>query len=65
MGNPELGGVDRYNTVHMLYNAIKTQDTETQYVKYPDEGHIFEKPVNRRDALERAIKWFDEHLKYC
>src|SRR5204863_4893692 len=39
MGNPELGGVDPHNTVHMLYNALKAQGVETEYVKYPDEGH--------------------------
>jgi dipeptidyl aminopeptidase/acylaminoacyl peptidase len=63
MGNPELGGVDPYNTVPMLYNAIKAQGVETEYVKYSDEGHNFEKPENRRDALERSIKWIDEHMK--
>ncbi len=63
MGNPELGGVDRYNTVHMLYNALKGQGVETEYVKYPDEGHVFEKPENKRDALERSIKWIDGHLR--
>ena len=62
MGNPELGGADPHNTVHMLYNAIKTQGVETEYVKYPDEGHNFEKTENRRDALERTIKWIDGHL---
>lgn len=62
MGNPKLGGEDTYNTVHMLYNAIKGQSVETEYVKYSDEGHNFEKPENRRDALERTIKWIDGHL---
>lgn len=61
MGNPELGGADPYKTVHMLYNAIKAQGVETEYVTYPDEGHNFEKPENRRDALERTIKWIDGH----
>lgn len=62
MGIPELGGVDRYNTVHMLYNALKGQGVETEFVKYDDEGHGFDKPANRRDALERSIKWIDEHM---
>ncbi|MBX9621117.1 MAG: prolyl oligopeptidase family serine peptidase [Alphaproteobacteria bacterium] len=55
MGNPELGGVDRYNTVHMLHNALKGQGIETEYVKYSDEGHNFEKTENQRDAIERSI----------
>ncbi len=62
MGNPDLGGVDRYKTVHMLYNALKGQGVETEYVKYDDEGHNFEKPENQRDALERSIKWIDGHM---
>ena len=62
MGNPELGGADRHNTVHMLYNAINAQGIETEYVKYSDEGHGLEKPENRRDALERTIKWIDGHM---
>lgn len=63
MGNSDLGGVDRDNTVHMLYNALKGQGVETEFVKYDDEGHGFDKPANRRDALERSIKWIDEHMK--
>ncbi len=63
MGNPELGGADHYNTFHMLYNALKGQGVETEYVKYSDEGHVFEKPENQRDSLERTIKWIDEHMK--
>ncbi|MBX9787035.1 MAG: prolyl oligopeptidase family serine peptidase [Alphaproteobacteria bacterium] len=63
MGNPDLGGVDRYKTVHMLYNALKGQGVETEYVKYDDEGHIFEKPKNQKDSLERAIKWIDGHMR--
>ena len=63
MGNPELGGADPYNTAHMLYNALKGQGVETEYVKYSDEGHLLEKPENRRDALERSIKWVDVHLE--
>lgn len=62
MGNTELGGADPQNTVYMLYNAIKAQGVEALYVKYSDEGHVFEKPQNQRDALERSIQWIDDHL---
>ena len=62
MGNPELGGVDPQHTVQMLYNAIKAQGVKTQYINYPDEGHVFEQPANQRDALERSIKWIDDHM---
>ncbi len=52
MGNPELGGADHYNTVHMLYNALKEKGVETEYVKYSDEGNVFENPKNQRYSLE-------------
>lgn len=58
-----LGGVDRKDTAHMLYNAIKAQGIEVEYVKYPNQGHVFAKPKNRRDALVRSIQWFDQHMK--
>jgi dipeptidyl aminopeptidase/acylaminoacyl peptidase len=63
MGNPEKGGLDTSDTVNKFYNALKGQGIETEYVKYNDEGHNFEKPVNRRDALERSIRWIDSHMK--
>ncbi len=63
MGNAELGGIDTHGTTKMLYNVIKAQGIEVGYVKYPDEGHVFEKPENRRDALMRTIKWIDSHMK--
>lgn len=62
MGNPKIGGADPANTVRMLYNALKGQGVETEYIEYPDEGHVFEKPENRRDVLLRSIKWIDEHI---
>jgi len=62
MGNPEIGGVDPHHTVKMFYNALKAQGVDTKYVKYDDEGHNFKKPENRRDALERSIKWIDDHI---
>lgn len=62
MGNPELGGADPYNTVYMLYNAIKAQGVDSEYIKYPDEGHVFAKSVNQKDALEQTINWIDRHM---
>lgn len=63
MGNPDLGGADRIGTVKLLYNAIKAKGIETQYVSYPDEGHDFEKPTNRLDALTRCEKWIETHTR--
>lgn len=62
MGNPLQGGVDSYDTVRWLYSALKAQGVETQYVQYPDEGHVLERPANRRDALERVTRWIDGHV---
>jgi dipeptidyl aminopeptidase/acylaminoacyl peptidase len=55
--------VDQLQTVHWLYNALKSQGVEARYVTYPDEGHGFERAANRRDALERAMTWIDDHVK--
>ena len=48
--------------LNKLYNALKGQGIETEYVKYNDEGHNFEQPANRRDSLERSIRWIDNHI---
>jgi dipeptidyl aminopeptidase/acylaminoacyl peptidase len=63
MGGRDHGSVDQLQTVHWLYNALRTQGVETQYVTYPDEGHGFERAANRRDALERTMIWIDGHAK--
>ncbi len=62
MGKSNLGGIDTYDTVRWLYNALKVQDVQTQYVQYIDEGHVFERSANRRDALERSVRWIDMYL---
>lgn len=62
MGNPKLGGADPYNTVLMLHRALKEQAVKTEYVQYLDEGHVFTKPKNLKDAMRRTIKWIEEHL---
>jgi dipeptidyl aminopeptidase/acylaminoacyl peptidase len=62
MGDPKNGGVDEYDSVRWLYRALKEQGVETQYIKYPDEGHLFEREANRRDSLDRAVKWIDNYL---
>jgi dipeptidyl aminopeptidase/acylaminoacyl peptidase len=46
-----------------LYQILKAQKIDTQYVKYSDEGHVVEKPNNLKDILERSIKWIDSHMK--
>ncbi|HMI53758.1 MAG TPA: S9 family peptidase [Candidatus Saccharimonadales bacterium] len=46
-----------------FWHALKTVGTETQLVVYEHEGHSFAKPAHQRDVIERALGWFDAHLK--
>lgn len=62
MGNPEKGGADPYVTVKSLYNILLNLGIEVEYIDYPDEGHVFEKELNVRDSLNRAIHWINKHL---
>lgn len=62
-GNPKLGAADEYGSVLWLYNALKVQGVDTQYIQYPDESHVFQRFANRKDALERIIRWLDSHQK--
>lgn len=62
MGNPELGGVDPAKTSLKLYQALKGQSIETQYIEYLDEGHNIEQAINRQDVLKHAINWIDTYL---
>jgi dipeptidyl aminopeptidase/acylaminoacyl peptidase len=56
------------NDVHItqaeeMYMALRRRGVETQLVRYPREGHGFQEPRHRVDALERTISWFDKFLK--
>ncbi len=62
MGNPQKGGVDKYQTVFQLYYKLKSNGVDTQYKYYAEEGHIFEQNQSLKDALDRAEKWIDDHL---
>lgn len=62
MGNPKLGGADPDNTVRQLYEALKENGVETEYVEYTDEGHNFLLPKNRKDALDKIVNWIDRHM---
>jgi dipeptidyl aminopeptidase/acylaminoacyl peptidase len=45
-----------------FWHALKTLGVETQFVIYPNEGHLFANPAHSRDVVERAIAWFNQHL---
>lgn len=46
-----------------FWHALKTFGVPTQLVIYPGEGHVFFKPEDQRDAMERLVAWFDHYLK--
>jgi dipeptidyl aminopeptidase/acylaminoacyl peptidase len=56
------------NDVHItqaeeMYMGLKRRGVETVFVRYPREGHGFQEPRHRVDALERTLAWFDRFLK--
>jgi dipeptidyl aminopeptidase/acylaminoacyl peptidase len=46
-----------------FWHALKTLGVETQLVVYEREGHHFVKPAHQRDRIQRAVAWFDAHLR--
>ncbi len=46
-----------------FWHALRTLGVPTQLVIYPGEGHLFIKPGNQVDRLDRTVAWFDEYLK--
>lgn len=46
-----------------FWHALKTLGVETQLVVYEHEGHHFVKPAHQRDRIQRAVAWFDAHLR--
>lgn len=46
-----------------FWHALKALGVETELVVYEREGHRIVKPEHLRDRIERAVAWFDDHLK--
>jgi len=46
-----------------FWHALRTLKVPTQLVVYPGEGHLFVKPENQIDRLDRTAAWFDKYLK--
>jgi dipeptidyl aminopeptidase/acylaminoacyl peptidase len=46
-----------------FWHALKTLGTETEFVVYEHEGHVFANPAHQKDVIERARAWFDRYLK--
>src|SRR5437868_3920524 len=46
-----------------FWHALRTLGIPTQLVVHPGEGHLYIKPDNQTDRLDRTVAWFDNYLK--
>jgi dipeptidyl aminopeptidase/acylaminoacyl peptidase len=46
----------------VMVEALKARGVEVEYVVYPDEGHGFQRPVNRLDFFAKAETFLAKHL---
>jgi len=46
-----------------FWHALKTLGVPTQFVIYPNEGHMFLNPAHSRDVIDRAVSWFNQYLQ--
>jgi dipeptidyl aminopeptidase/acylaminoacyl peptidase len=45
-----------------FWHALRDLHVPTRLVVYPNEGHGFTDPADRRDVMERAVEWFARYL---
>ncbi len=45
-----------------FWHALRDLHVPVQFVVYPDEGHGFSDPADRRDTLQRAVDWFARYM---
>jgi dipeptidyl aminopeptidase/acylaminoacyl peptidase len=45
-----------------FWHALRDLHVPVQFVVYPNEGHGFSDPADRRDSLERAVNWLAQYL---
>ncbi len=45
-----------------FWHALRDLHVPAQLVVYPNEGHGFSNPADRRDTLERAVEWFARYM---
>jgi dipeptidyl aminopeptidase/acylaminoacyl peptidase len=43
--------------------GLRRRGVTHQCVIYPREGHGFVETAHRRDMIERAVAWFEEHVR--
>src|SRR5438876_4832883 len=46
-----------------FWHALKTLGVPTRLIVYAGEGHLFLKPENQADRMDRTVEWFDKYLK--
>jgi dipeptidyl aminopeptidase/acylaminoacyl peptidase len=42
------------------WHALEMFKVPTQFVVYPNEGHVFVKPGDERDYAVRTLAWFEK-----
>jgi len=45
------------------WNALRRLGVKTEFVVYPDEGHIFFRHEDQVDVMTRLVGWFDRYLR--
>jgi len=45
-----------------FWHALKTLKVPTEFVIYPNEGHLFANPEHSRDVIDRTAAWFGRYL---
>jgi dipeptidyl aminopeptidase/acylaminoacyl peptidase len=48
--------------VEQMYQALRSQNVDTQLVVYPDQHHGLTLPSYNRDRLSRYVQWWDKYL---
>ena len=54
-------GIPLYHN-QFLYSALRTMGVETGLLVYEGEGHVIQRPENRRDLIYRVEAWIESHL---
>jgi dipeptidyl aminopeptidase/acylaminoacyl peptidase len=44
------------------WNALRRLGVKTEFVVYPDEGHLFYKHADQIDVMSRLVGWFDANM---
>jgi dipeptidyl aminopeptidase/acylaminoacyl peptidase len=44
------------------WNALRRLKVKTEFVVYPDEGHLFYKHADQVDVMARLVTWFDDNM---